>query len=645
MQARSYDVQIGTQKLDQAPSVDCTIKPNILKALEKRTNTFSHRETKEQIRAIVDPLNSSICGARQMRMTRHFPATRREIRGDLIASQGLLERAGYIRSAGAAGIYSLLPLGWRVHQKICEIIFGEMEREGVQNLQLPILQPRELWEKSGRWAQYRKTKTMFTTTEFHTGAEFGLAPTAEEIVTTLTAEETLGWRNLPIILHQIGPKFRDELKPRMGLLRCREFVMSDAYSFDRSEEEMMKSYNLVRQIYARIFKRVGLKNCISVQADSGAIGGNGSVKFMALSEAGEDVLLTCNKCDYGANAEQAESAYIKPTYDTEMRPMRRVSTPGIKTVDELLQFFPGVKPEDMVKTIIFSAYPNSSNSYEVAVCIRSDLEVNKTKLKNLLVVDEIEPAIPSIVEKATGAAVGFAGPIGLTNVRKIIFDKSVEGMTNFLCGCNLTNFHTLDVNIARDFTAPDRYCELHTARSGDPCVACDGGQLQTSRGIEVGHVFMLQTQYAKALDARYQDENSNTLSLWMGRYGIGTTRLMQAIVEQNRDEKGIIWPQAVAPYSVYVVVANSDDAKQSELASQVERCLLDADISILLDDRPQRAGQKFNDADLIGCPLRLTIGKRAADNIVEIRHRHVPQTTEVSLAQLLAAVRTALVAT
>lgn len=577
-------------------------------------------------------------------MTRHFPATRREIRGDLVASQGLLERAGYIRSAGAAGIYSLLPLGWRVHQRICEIIFGEMEREGVQNLQLPILQPRELWEKSGRWEQYRKTKIMFTTTELHTETEFGLAPTAEELVTTLAAEETLSWRNLPIILHQIGPKFRDELRPRMGLLRCREFVMSDAYSFDRNEEEMMKSYDLLRKIYARIFKRVGLKNCISVQADNGAIGGNGSAEFMALSEAGEDVLLTCNKCDYGANAEKADSAYIRPTYDSEMRTMRRVPTPEIKTVDELLQFFPGMRHEDMVKTIIFSANPNSSDSYEVAVCIRSDLEVNKTKLKNLLVVDEIEPAAPSIVEKATGAVVGFAGPIGLPNVRNILFDKSVEGMTNFLCGCNLTNFHALDANVARDFAAPDQYYELHTARSGDLCVACDSGQLQTSRGIEVGHVFMLQTKYAKALDARYQNENSDTLSLWMGCYGIGTTRLMQAIVEQNRDEKGIIWPVAVAPYSVYVVVVNSDDPKQSELASLAERCLLDAGISILLDDRPQRAGQKFNDADLIGCPLRLTIGKRAADNILEIRHRHATQITEVSLGDLVEAAREALAA-
>lgn len=580
-----------------------------------------------------------------MRMTRHFPATRREIRGDLVASQALLERAGYIRAAGAAGIYSLLPLGWRVHQRICEIIFSEMERGGVQNLQLPILQPRELWEKSGRWEQYRKTKTMFTTTELHTGAEYGLAPTAEELVTTLIAEETLSWRNLPIILHQIGPKFRDELRTRMGLLRGREFVMSDAYSFDRDEEGMINSYNLLRQIYTRIFKRVGLKECISVQADSGAIGGKGSAEFMALSEAGEDVLLTCNKCDYGANAEKAESAYIRPAYDLEMRPMRRVPTPEIKTVDELLQFFPGMKPEHMVKTIIFSANPNSSDSYEVAVCIRSDLEVNKTKLKNLLVADEIEPAIPSIVEKATGAVVGFAGPIGLQNVRKIFFDKSVEGMTNFLCGCNLTNFHALDVNIARDFATADRYYELHTARSGDLCVACDSGHLLTSRGIEVGHVFMLQTKYAKALGARYQDENSDTLSLWMGCYGIGTTRLMQAIVEQNRDEKGIIWPQAVAPYSVYVVVANSDDAKQSELASQVERSLLDAGISILLDDRPLRAGQKFNDADLIGCPLRLTVGKKAAESIVEIRHRHAPQTTEVSLAHLVAAVRIELAAT
>lgn len=567
--------------------------------------------------------------------SKYFPQTRREAsRGDLISTgYDYLERGGFIRSTGAAGVFSLLPLGWRVHRKVCDVIFEVMEENGVMNLSLPILQPKELWEKTGRWSTYVSSKTMFRTRDEHKGGEFGLAPTAEEMVTALVAGEVKSWRELPLQLHQIGPKFRDEIRPRLGLLRGREFVMSDAYSFDRDEAGMRASFELYREIYREIFQRVGLRDVVSVQADSGAIGGQGSAEFMALNEAGEDTLLNCRECGYGANAEKADSRYPETAAAGPPRPSRRVPTPDVRTVEQLQEQFPEIPATQMVKTLIFAVGDGTGSSRDlIAVCIRGDLEVNEVKLTNE-VEETIAPATSEEIEQATGAPVGFAGPIDLRGVRQSYFDRSVEGMVNFLCGANEEDVHVLDVNIGVDVERPPRYIDVHLAKGGDGCPQC-GGELVESRGIELGHVFMLQCGYAHALGATYTDEDGREQVMWMGCYGIGTTRLLQAIAEQCNDESGLVWPAAVAPFDVHLVVTRSDDPVQVELSKQVTDAIDALGLAALVDDRNVSPGVKFKDADLLGCPLRVTVGRTAAEGVVETRDRASGATNTVTVEEL-----------
>ncbi len=568
-----------------------------------------------------------------MRMSRHFPATRREIGTGSSRSQQLLEQAGYIRKSGTSGVYSLLPLGWRVHDRICRIIFQAMEEAGVHNVQLPILQAKELWEQTGRWEGYTRSRTMFTTVEHHSGALYGLAPTAEEMVTHLVQSELTSWRELPVSLHQIGPKFRDELRPRSGLLRTREFVMSDAYSFDRDEEGMRRSFEMFREIYQTIFRRVGIPHVISVQADSGAIGGQGSAEFMALSDAGEDTLLTCSSCDYGANAEKAVSRYARYEPEADARPLRREATPGIRSVEDLAGFFPDVPAHRMVKTLILTVDRGYPTERWVAVCIRGDLNVNEVKLRNHLGARSVEAATAAEVERVTGAEVGFAGPIGLDGVDRIIFDTSARGMANFLCGCNETDEHALDVNFGRDIPSPDQFAELHTAEARHGCASCGEGTLRTSRGIEVGHIFMLQRGYAERMEVAFAAEDGTKQVPWMGCYGIGTTRLVQAIVEQCHDEHGLAWPVGVAPYTHHVVVTQPENPKAMEVAEQVAAIL--GESRCMLDDRSKvSAGVKFKDADLLGAPYRIVIGRKAADGVVEFSLRGRPERKELAVAEL-----------
>lgn len=568
-----------------------------------------------------------------MRMSNHFPATRREASTGTSRSQQLLEQAGYIRKAGTSGVYSLLPLGWRVHDKICRIIFDVMDRADVHNVQLPVLQARELWEQTGRWEGYVKSKTMFTTTEQHTGAVYGLAPTAEELVTYLTQTELTSWRELPIRLHQIGPKFRDELRPRSGLLRCREFYMSDAYSFDRDEEGMRHSFEKFRSIYNEIFSRVGLPSVISVQADSGAIGGQGSAEFMALSEAGEDTLLTCGSCDYGANAEKADSRYAGFPDGGEPLPLRMELTPGITTVEGLTGFFGGLPAHRMVKTLVVTVDEGYDTQRTVAVCIRGDLSVNEVKLRNHLAARSVAPASAEEVERATGAAVGFAGPLGLSNVDQLIFDASTEGMTNFLCGGNQTGVHAVNVNFGRDLAVPGRFVALHTAEAGHGCANCQAGTLRTSRGIEVGHIFMLQRGYGEKLQVAFTEEDGSKQVPWMGCYGIGTTRLMQAVVEQCNDERGISWPPGIAPFSYHVIVTQPEVPPAMATAQQVTALLGERDC--MLDDRQKvSAGVKFNDADLLGAPYRVVAGRKASAGIVEVSRRGTAERREVKSEEI-----------
>jgi len=575
-----------------------------------------------------------------LRLSEHFPQTRRATPHEqrVTPGQALLERGGFLRSGGAAGIFTLLPAGWRVHRRICDAIFEEMELNGVQNLQLPILQQRELWERSGRWSAYVKDKVMFQTIEEHRGTQFGLAPTAEEVVTALVAGDVKSWRELPLRLHQIGPKFRDEIRPRLGLLRCREFVMSDAYSFDRDEAGMKESFETFRRIYARIFDRLGLEDVISVQADSGPIGGSGSAEFMVVNDVGEDILLSCGTCGYGANAEKADSRYPRQDTQAELLPLRSEPTPDITTVEELQRRFPEIGAERMVKTLIFTAGPDEDR-HLVAVCIRGDLDVNEIKLSNLLH-SVVAPATAQEIETATGAPVGFAGPIALKGVRALYFDDSVRGMRNFLCGVNARDVHALNVNFERDVPVPDRFVDLHLAEGGHGCPeeGCTG-VLAQRRGIEIGHVFMLQQGYAQALDARYTTEDGQEKTMWMGSYGIGTTRLLQAIAEQAQDSDGLMWPAAVSPYDVHVVLTQPQERRQGELLAELDTVTGDLRLALIADERAVSPGVKFKDADLLGCPIRVTIGRKAEDGIVEVKRRNERSSLEMTPADLAAFVR------
>ncbi len=567
-------------------------------------------------------------------LSEHFPQTRRESGGEKATpGYALLERAGFVRSTGAAGIFTLLPAGWRVHRKICDAIFDEMEAAGVQNLQLPILQQQELWQRTKRWDSYVQNRVMFRTREEHRGTQFGLAPTAEEMVTALVAGDVKSWRELPLRLHQIGPKFRDELRPRLGLLRCREFVMSDAYSFDRDEAGMKASFDLFREIYTRIFERLGLEDVIAVQADSGPIGGSGSAEFMVVNDVGEDSLLSCPRCGYGANAEKADSIYGRHVVETDALPFKIEPTPDIKTVEDLQRKFPKIRAEHMVKTLIFSVKTPIEN-YLTAVCIRGDLGVNEVKLGNLLE-GAVTPASAEEIERATGAPVGFAGPIELRGIHRLYFDESVEDMKNFLCGVNRADVHALNVNFDRDVAMPEEFVDLHLAKGGHGCPT-DGcaGTLEQRRGIEIGHIFMLQQGYAKALGASYATDDGSELTMWMGCYGIGTTRLMQAIAERAHDDDGLIWPAAVSPYDVHVVLTQPDSPDHLQLLSEVGTVLAGLRLTAIVDDRAASAGVKFKDADLLGCPMRLTIGRKAATGEVEAKRRDEGSSREISPQQL-----------
>ncbi|HWM54589.1 MAG TPA: proline--tRNA ligase [Solirubrobacterales bacterium] len=549
----------------------------------------------------------------------------------------LMERAGYVRPAGAAGVHSLLSLGWKAHRRICDAIYSAMEDAGVLNVQLPILQTRELWERTDRWSGYLSSKTMFVTTEHHSGVEFGLAPTAEEIVTAHVGAELRSWRELPLRLHQIGPKFRDELRPRQGLLRAREFQMSDAYSYDASEEEMRATFDLFREIYASIFERLGLENVLAVQADSGAIGGSGSAEYMVTSEAGEDTLLVCERCDYGANAEMADSRIDLATTDpAEPAPLRIEPTPGIATVEALERRFPEVPAARMLKTVIYADRSADPDENLLAICIRGDLAVNEVKLASALGAT-LEPASPAEIEQATGARVGYAGPIDLKGVARVLFDRSVKGMRNFLCGVNTSDTHALDANFGRDIPLPSRYVDVHLAQEGQGCPEC-GAPLVERKGIEVGHVFQLQREYTEKLKVTYTTPDGREEVPWMGCYGIGTTRLLQAIAEVTHDERGLCWPIAVTPYDVSVVSVGQQDATSAAVTRAAAQSLREAGLNVFVDDQPAGAGAKLKDADLVGFPARVVVGRRASEGIVEARGRKEQQEVEVEVGEVATAI-------
>ncbi|MDO5478322.1 MAG: proline--tRNA ligase [Clostridia bacterium] len=540
-----------------------------------------------------------------------------------IASHVLMMRAGLI-SKLAAGVYSYLPLGLRVLQNTERIIREEMNSSGAQELLMSALLPAECYQKSGRWDRFGDD--MFRLKD-RNSRDFCLGPTHEEIFTQTVIDSVHSYKDYPYTLYQIQTKYRDERRPRFGVMRTREFLMKDAYSFDISREGLDESYKAMYDAYRKTFDRMGL-NYMIVDADTGAMGGSGSQEFMVISDVGEDTIAYCEDCRYSANIEKAV-CITGEADNSEMLPMNKVATPDAKTIEEVAAFF-GKEAKNFVKTMIYNA---EGKLY--AVLVRGDREINEVKLANKLGVGEVALADPADVVEVTNAKVGFAGPVGLKI--DIVADNEVMKMRNFIVGANETDCHIENVNPERDFT-PAIVDDIRNIEDGDICPVC-GKQIKTAQGIEVGHIFKLGTKYSEALGLNYVDEKGEENPVIMGCYGIGINRCVAAIIEQNNDDAGIIWPMDVAPYKAVVVPVNVKDETQLSLAEKITKELEDAGVEVIIDDRDERPGVKFKDWDLIGIPVRITVGKKASDGIVEYKLRAEKDYTDMTAED---AVKTAL---
>ncbi|MCG8499194.1 MAG: proline--tRNA ligase [Firmicutes bacterium] len=554
-----------------------------------------------------------------MRFSQMMAPTLREVPAEAeIASHQLMLRAGLMRKL-AAGIYSFLPLGYRTIRKIEQIIREEMDREGAQELLMSALLPAEFYQESGRWDVFGPE--MFRLQDRHE-RDFCLGPTHEEIFTQTVKDGIKSYKQLPVTLYQIQTKYRDERRPRFGVMRSREFIMKDAYSFDRDEEGLNLSYQKMYSAYCKVFERLGL-NYTVVEADTGAMGGSGSQEFMVKSEIGEGMIAFCETCGYAANEEKAQCTPQIEVTDKEEKVLEKVATPDAKTIEELMDFF-GCSADMFVKTLVYKA-----DDKIVAAIIRGDRDLNETKLQNLLGCIELEMADAYTVKQITNAAVGFAGPIGLDI--DLIVDLEVAEMKNFIVGANETGYHYKNVNFGRDFNA-ETVKDIRNIIEGDECPQCSK-PIRTAQGIEVGHIFKLGTKYSKALDCTYLDENGEGQAMVMGCYGIGVNRSMAAVIEQNYDENGIIWPISVAPYHAIVVPVKVKDETQMKVAEDIYKRLQDAGVEVLIDDRNERPGVKFKDADLIGFPIRITVGKKAGEGIIEFKLRKDKDIKELAVEE------------
>lgn len=562
-----------------------------------------------------------------MRYSQYLLPTLKESPADAeIVSHQLMMRAGMIRKV-AAGIYNYMPFGLRSVRKVEEIVREEMNRTGAIECLMPMANPAELWQESGRWEKYGKELLRFKDRK---ETEFCMGPTHEEVVTDIVRNTLKSYRQLPLNLYQIQTKFRDEIRPRFGLMRGREFIMKDAYSFDLEEADADKAYEKMYQAYRRIFERCGLR-FRAVEADSGAIGGSFSHEFMVLADSGEDAIVSCDSCEYAANVEKAE---IKPAETSAAAPaqeLAKVATPGQKSIEEVAAFLK-LATDQLVKTLIVM----TSDDELVAVLLRGDHELNEIKLQNLLGGDWVVMAPDEDVVKATGAPVGFAGPVGLK--LRIIADNAVRQMSDFVVGANEKDMHATGVNLDRDFTV-SQFADLRQAVAGDPCPRCSG-KLESWRGIEVGHVFKLGTKYSEAMNATVLDDQGKARTLIMGCYGIGVGRTVAASIEQNHDENGVIWPMPIAPFQVLVAMLNPNDDAVREASEALYEELLALGVEVLLDDRDERPGAKFKDADLIGIPLRVTVGARGLkEGQVELKARAGGEIEMLSLADAAASLK------
>ena len=556
-----------------------------------------------------------------MRMSKMLMPTLKEIPSDAeITSHQLMLRAGMIRKM-ASGIYNQLPMGIRVFRKVEDIIREEMNAKGAQEISCALLVPAELWQESGRWDVMGPE--MFRLKD-RNGRDYCLGPTHEETFTHIVRNEITSYKQLPLNLYQIETKFRDERRPRFGVMRTRNFTMKDAYSFDADQEGLDKSYDDMFDAYTRIFARCELDNS-PVQADSGAMGGSASAEFMVKSEVGEDEIVFCSGCDYAANIEKATSVNHKASTE-EMKEMSEIETPNVHTIEELQDFFK-MDAGQFAKTLIYYA-----DGKTVAVVVRGDRDVNETKVANAIGgAVEFELASEDTIKAVTGAEVGFAGPIGI-KADYLFIDQEVVDQRNVIVGANKTGYHIQNANFGRDFEG--QVGDFRNVQEGDKCPKC-GQPLEIMRGVEVGHIFKLGTKYSESMGATFLDQNGKSQPIIMGCYGIGVERTVAAVIEQHHDENGIIWPLAIAPYHVVVVPVNVKKEEHLENAEKIYKELEAAGVEVLLDDRNERAGFKFKDSDLLGIPMRITVGKDIVDGKVEFKLRKEADKEIISVDEVL----------
>ena len=549
-----------------------------------------------------------------------------------VISHKLLLRAGFIRKL-SAGIYSYLPIGLAAIRKVERIVREEMNRSGAQEVLLPMVQPADLWIESGRWEKYGPELLRFK--DRH-ARESCLGPTHEEVITDLVRMNVHSYKSLPLNLYQIQTKFRDEIRPRFGLMRGREFIMKDGYSFAATEESADKIYQDMYDAYQLIFKRCGLA-FRAVEADTGSIGGNFSHEFMVLAATGEDTIVVCSSCTYAANLEKAATRPVDPGPAPAMLPLTKVETPGMKKVAVVSEFLK-ISSEDLVKTMVYLV-----DDKPVAVLLRGDHEVQPVKLKNLLNAIDVTLADDKQIFTATGVPNGYLGPLGLTI--PVVADYSVAAMANFVIGANEKNYHYINVNLGRDLTI-NTFADLRQISEADPCPKC-GAKLELTRGIEVGHIFKLGVKYSEAMQATFLDAEGHSQPFIMGCYGIGVSRIVAAAIEQNHDKDGIIFPLPLAPFQVVILNLGLQDVAMNSASELLYQSLLNNGIDVLLDDRDERPGSKFKDADLLGIPYRITIGKKfSQEGLIEIKERRSGETSTLSLnetvAKLLNSIKTQL---
>jgi len=560
-----------------------------------------------------------------MKMSKYYLPTLKETPAEAeVTSHKLMLRAGMIRKL-SAGVYSYLPLAFRVLKKIEDITREKMDESGAQEVLMPVMQTSDIWKESKRWDRFGPIMVKFRDRK---DREYCLGPTHEEAVTSMVRDEVRSYKDLPFNLYQIQTKTRDEIRPRFGLLRTREFIMKDAYSFDKDYEGLDESYQTMYDTYEKVFSSCGLETRV-VEADTGAMGGKDSHEFMVLAESGEDDIAFCTECEYAANVERAKNYFEENNEleNIEMKEIEEKKTPEVTTIDQLADFL-DTKSDKMIKSIAIKA-----DGEPVLALLRGNDQLNEIKLQNYLDANQLEKVEEDEFEELYDSTAGFIGPVGIEDI-KIIADQKIKNVINGVVGANKVDFHLINVNPGRDFEV-DAYTDLRTVEAGDKCPHCQG-ELEIKSGIEVGHIFKLGTKYSESMNATYLDENGKEQPIVMGSYGIGISRLLAAAIEQGHDDQGIIWPKPIAPFDIEILVLGGSEELEKE-SEKLYNNLKDEGFDVLLDDREERAGVKFNDADLIGMPLRIVIGSRSLDKgVVEVRERETGKDHEFSLDNAVA---------